>query len=167
MLSLREKEGIFEGLWAVPRVLSGNGEQRIDTRYYEIFMVDPIADMINRIKNAQSVKKETVEVPLSKIKFEIGKILERTGFLKKVELKTKRARRVIELTLVYKDGAPGVTGVKRVSKSGQRIYASAPELQRVTRKRAMTIVSTSKGLMSAGEARKQGLGGELLCEIWA
>lgn len=130
-------------------------------------MVDPIADMINRIKNAYAVKKETVEVPFSKIRFEIGKTLERTGFLKKVELKTKRSRRFIELTLQYKEGAPAIFGVKRISKPGKRMYAAVPQLMRIARKRGIVIVSTSKGLMTAGEARTQGLGGELLCEIWA
>ena len=128
-------------------------------------MVDPIADMINRIKNAHAVKKETLEVPFSKIRFEIGKILERTGFLKKVELKTKRSKRFIELTLQYKDGVPAILAVKRISKPGKRMYATASQLTRIARKRGIVIVSTSKGLMSAGEARTQGIGGELLCEI--
>jgi small subunit ribosomal protein S8 len=129
-------------------------------------MVDPIADMINRIKNAQVVRKETVEIPFSKICFEIGKILERTGFLKKVELKTKKNRRPIELTLGYKEGVSNVTGVRRISKPGKRMYAPVSQLGRVAKKKGITIVSTSKGLMTAGEARKQVLGGEILCEIW-
>lgn len=129
-------------------------------------MVDPISDMLNRIKNAQAVKKETVEVPFSKIKFEIGKILERTGFLQKVDLKAKRTRRSIELTLGYKDGLPAVTGVKRISKPGQRMYAPVTGLSKSGRRKGFAIVSTSKGLMTAGEARKQRLGGEILCEIW-
>ena len=128
-------------------------------------MVDPIADMINRIKNAHAVKKETLEVPFSKIRFEIGKILERTGFLKKVELKTKRSKRFIELTLQYKDGVPAILAVKRISKPGKRMYATTSQLARIARKRGIVIISTSKGLMSAGEARTQGIGGELLCEI--
>lgn len=129
-------------------------------------MTDPIADMLNRIKNGQAVKKETVEVPFSKICFEIGKVLERTGFLGKVELKTKKSRRPIELALQYKEGESAVSGVKRVSKPGQRIYASSSELAKVARKMGIVIVSTPKGLMTAGEARAQGLGGEVLCEIW-
>ena len=129
-------------------------------------MVDPIADMINRIKNAQAVKKETVEIPFSKICFEIGKTLERTGFLKKVELKTKRNRRPIELTLEYKNGESAISNVKRISKPGKRMYAAVPQITRIARKRGIVIVTTSKGLMTAGEARAQGLGGELLCEIW-
>lgn len=166
MLSLRKEERIPSGLWAVPRVLSGNGKQRINPRYNKIFMVDPISDMLNRIKNAQSVKKETVEVPFSKICFEIGKILERTGFLSKVELKSKRTRRPIELTLKYEEDTAKVTGVKRISKPGKRLYVSVSQLGKASRKKGITIVSTSKGLMTAGEARAQGLGGEVLCEVW-
>ena len=128
-------------------------------------MVDPIADMINRIKNAHAVKKETLEVPFSKIRFEIGKTLERTGFLKKVELKTRRNRRSIDLTLEYKDGISVISGVKRISKPGKRMYAGVLQLRRLAHKRGVVIVSTSKGLMTAGEAQAQSLGGELLCEI--
>jgi len=130
-------------------------------------MTDPIADMINRIKNAQAVKKEMVEVPFSKICFEIGKVLERTRFLKKVELKMKKSRRFIELTLEYKDGMPKVAGVRRVSKPGKRVYAPVTQLKKITKIQSINIVSTSKGLMTAGEARAQGLGGEILCEIWS
>jgi small subunit ribosomal protein S8 len=128
-------------------------------------MVDPIADMINRIKNAQAVNKDTLEVPFSKIRFEIGRILERTGFLKKVELKTKKNKRPIELTLQYQEGVPAVSGVRRISKPGKRLYAGVAQLKKVARKRGIVIVSTSKGLMTAGEAGKQNIGGELLCEI--
>ncbi|OHA64864.1 MAG: 30S ribosomal protein S8 [Candidatus Wildermuthbacteria bacterium RIFCSPHIGHO2_02_FULL_49_9] len=129
-------------------------------------MTDPIADMLTRIRNAQSVRKETVEVRFSKICFEIGKILERTRFIKKAELKVKRSRRAIELILQYGEGVRGIAGVKRVSKPGQRIYASAMQLRRTARKNGIAVVSTSKGLMTAGEALKQGLGGEILCEAW-
>lgn len=129
-------------------------------------MVDPIADMINRIKNAQVVGKETTEVPFSRIRFEIGKILERTNFITKVELKTKKTKKSMELTLAYKDGAPQVTGVKRVSKPGKRMYTSALQLGKKSRTKSIGIISTSKGLMTTGEARAQGIGGEVLCEIW-
>ncbi|MDP4007159.1 MAG: 30S ribosomal protein S8 [bacterium] len=129
-------------------------------------MVDPISDMLNRIKNAQVVKKESLEVPFSKIRFEIGKILERTGFVEKVELKTKRSKRPIELILRYKGGKPAIQGVKRVSKPGKRMYASTAQLERIARRKGITIVSTSKGLMTAGEAKKQNLGGELLGDVW-
>ncbi|MDA1337239.1 MAG: 30S ribosomal protein S8 [bacterium] len=129
-------------------------------------MVDPIADMLNRIKNAQAVGKEVTEVPFSRIRFEIGKILERTNFISKVEIKTKKGKKSMELLLVYKDGVARVTGVKRVSKPGKRAYASTLELGKVGRAKSIGIVSTSKGLMTTGEARALGIGGEILCEVW-
>ena len=129
-------------------------------------MVEPIADMINRIKNAQAVGKETVEVPFSKIRFEIGKILERTLFVKKVELKNKKSKRSMEITLGYDEGMPKISGVKRISKPGKRMYVSVLKLKKTTRIKSIGIISTSKGLMTVGEARAQGLGGEMLCEIW-
>lgn len=130
-------------------------------------MVDPISDMINRLKNAQAVHKETVEVPFSKIRFEIGKVLERTGYVGKIELKTKRPRRPLEITLRYeKSGERRIHGVRRVSKPGQRIYATAADLGRRGGKTGIQLVSTSKGLMTGGEARKAKLGGEVLFAIW-
>ena len=129
-------------------------------------MVDPIADMINRIKNAQAVGKETVEVPFSKIRFEIRKILESTLFVKKVKLKNKKSKRSMEITLDYNEGMPKISGVKRISKPGKRMYVSVLKLKKTTRIKSIGIISTSKGLMTVGEARAQGLGGEMLCEIW-
>ena len=129
-------------------------------------MTDPIADMLTRIRNAQAVNKQIVEVPFSKIRFEIGKVLERTGFLEKVELKTKRSKRPIELTLKYKEGVSVISGTKRISTPGKRMYVNTAQLTRIVRKRGVAIISTSKGIMTAGEAKTQGLGGELLGEIW-
>jgi small subunit ribosomal protein S8 len=130
-------------------------------------MTDPIADMINRLKNAQAVRKETVEVPFSKIRFEIGKVLERTGYVGRIELKTKRARRPLEIVLRYeKSGAAKIRGVRRVSTPGKRIYATVADLGKRGGKTGTQLVSTSKGLMTGGEARKAKLGGEVLFEIW-
>ncbi|MBI4138315.1 MAG: 30S ribosomal protein S8 [Candidatus Wildermuthbacteria bacterium] len=130
-------------------------------------MTDPISDMLIRITNAQAVRKETAEIPFSRMKFEIAKILERTGFVKKVELKGKRARKPIDVTLAYENGVPVVRGARRISKPGQRIYASATDAPRAGRKRGLVLVSTSKGLMTAGEAKKLNVGGEVLCELWS
>lgn len=129
-------------------------------------MTDPIADMLNRIKNAQAVGKGTVEVPFSKVRFAMAKVLERTGFLAKVELKTKKQKRPIELTLSSKEGVPAVSGVSRVSKPGKRAYAGVSGLRKVAARQGIAIVSTSKGLMTAGEAAKANLGGEVLGEVW-
>ena len=131
-----------------------------------IVMTDPIADMLNRIKNAQQVRKETTEIPFSRTKFEIGKILERTGFLQKVDLKTKRNRKPIEVTLKYKEKIPVIHGVQRISKSGQRVYVPVSQFGKFRRGLGIVIISTSKGLMTMGEAKEQNLGGEVLCKVW-
>jgi small subunit ribosomal protein S8 len=130
-------------------------------------MTDPIADMLNRIKNAQAVSHSTVEVPFSNFKYEIAKILEKHGFIEKVEKKGRKVKRVIVITLKYRDKTPAISGLKRVSKPGQRIYLDSSQIKRVKGGYGMAIISTSKGgLMIDKEARKQRLGGEVLCEIW-
>ena len=129
-------------------------------------MVDPVTDMLNRIRNAQAVKKETVEVPFSSLKYEIAEILEKNRFIAKVEKKGKKLKKLLEITLKYDNKTPVVSGLKRVSKLGQRIYKKAKEMKPVKGGYAIAIISTSKGLMTNKEARKQKLGGEVLCEIW-
>jgi len=129
-------------------------------------MTDPIADMLNRIKNAQAVQKETVEIPFSRMKYAIAKVLERKGFIKSVEFRGKKTKKIIEVELRYKDATPLVLGVRRVSKPGQRKYVSASKIRRVRGGYGIVILSTSKGIMAGEEARKEGVGGEVLGEIW-
>lgn len=129
-------------------------------------MLDPITDMLNRIRNAQAVFKPTVVIPFSKLKYEIAKILEKQGFVEKVERKGRKIEKSIELTLKYTDKEPSISGLKRISKPGQRIYHSWKDIRRVRDGFGMSIISTSKGLKTNKEARRQKLGGEVLCEIW-
>lgn len=129
-------------------------------------MIDPIADMLNRLVNAQTVKKETVEVPFSQQKYAIAKILEKNGFVKSADFKGKRTKKIIEIGLRYEEGVPRIVGVKRISKPGQRMYARFGEMRRVKDGRGIAVISTSKGLMSNQEARKEKVGGEILCEVW-
>ena len=129
-------------------------------------MTDPISDMINRILNAQAVLHPTVSVPFSNFKYEIAKILEKEKFLDKIEEKGKKVKRVIEITLKYEDKTPAISGLKRVSKPGQRIYAEAKEIKKVKGGYGMSIISTPKGLMTNKEARKRKLGGEVILEVW-
>ena len=124
-------------------------------------MIDPIADMLNRIRNAQMVSHETVSIPYSKIKYEIASIMRRESFVKEIERKGRKEKRIIKITL-NKDSA----GLKRVSKSGQRLYVSYKNIKPVKGGYGLSIISTSKGLMSNKEARKNKLGGEIICEIW-
>ncbi|MBI1984748.1 MAG: 30S ribosomal protein S8 [Candidatus Wildermuthbacteria bacterium] len=129
-------------------------------------MVDPIADMLTRIRNAANVQKPTAEFPFSKIKHEIAKIMEREGFISSVELKGRRARKDIVVAIKYEDKQSKIAGLRRVSKPGQRIYVMSSGLKKVKAGLGCAIVSTSKGLMTDKDARKQNIGGELLCEIW-
>jgi len=128
--------------------------------------MDPISDMLTQIRNAQAVKKETVNVSFSNLKYEIAKVLEKEGFLKKVGKQGKKTRKKIEIILKYDSGAPVISGLKRISKPGQRIYKKRREIKRVKGGYGKTIISTSKGLMTDREARKQKLGGEVICEVW-
>ncbi len=129
-------------------------------------MTDPISDMLTSIKNAQAVLKETVEVPFSNFKYEIAKILEKNGFIAKTEKKGKKIKKLIEITLKYDNKRPAISGLKKISKPGQRIYKKAKELKPVKGGYGIAIISTSKGLMTNKEARKQKLGGEVICEMW-
>lgn len=129
-------------------------------------MVDPIADMLNRIRNAQAVSHPTVDVPFSNLKYEIIKILEKKGFIQKIEKRGRKAKKIMEITLKYSDGMPAISGLKRISKSGQRIYVKAKELQPVKGGYGIAIISTPEGLMTNEKARKKRLGGEEICEIW-
>ncbi len=125
-------------------------------------MVDPIADMLNRIRNGQAVSKETVDFPFSNLNYEIAKVLEKAGFIGKIEKQKKN----LEITLKYEDKKPFISGLKRISKSGQRIYAPFKEIKKVKGGYGVAVVSTSKGLMTDKEAIKQKLGGEIICKIW-
>jgi len=133
-------------------------------------MTDPIADMLNRIRNAQAVLKETVVIPFSNLKYEIAKILEKQGFVGKLEKKGRKPRKVFEITLKYpsekKTDFPIISGLKRISKPGQRIYMSTKEIRPIRGGYGISIISTPEGLMTNKEAKRKKLGGEIICEIW-
>jgi small subunit ribosomal protein S8 len=127
--------------------------------------MDPISDMLTRIRNAVLVKKDEVMIPFSRIKFEIAKIMEAERFIAGVEVLEKE--RKLKVTLKYNtDGSSSVRNLKRVSKPGKRVYASKIDLPKVLGGLGVAIVSTSAGLLTASEAKKRGLGGEVLCEIY-
>jgi len=128
--------------------------------------MDPISDTLTRIRNAQAVKKDTVSIPFSNLKYRIAEILQAEGFIKKVERKGRAKKRIIEITLKYDDKNPAIAGLKKVSKPGQRIYKTFKELKPPKSGLGIAIISTSKGLMTNKEARKQKLGGEVICEVW-
>jgi len=128
--------------------------------------MDPITDMLNRIRNAQAVLHPQVEVPFSNLKFEIAKVLEKKGFIEKVVKSGRKEKKALEITLKYENKVPVISGLRRVSKQGQRIYLSAKKVRKVKGGYGIAIISTSKGLMTGKETRRQKLGGEILCEVW-
>lgn len=129
-------------------------------------MTYPISDMLNRIKSSQAVSLKTVVVPFSNFKFEVAKIMEREGFLDKVEKKGKKEKRFIEISLKYKDKEPVISGIKVISKPGQRIYMKSGEIRSTRGKYGLTIISSPKGLITNKESRRNKLGGEVIAEIW-
>ena len=129
-------------------------------------MTDPISDMLNRIKNGQAAEKSTVEIPFSNLKYEISQILLKKGFIEGIEKKGKKSKRTFEVTLKYEDKTPVILGIKRISKPGQRIYFDYRKIKKVKGGYGIAVVSTSKGLLSDKEAKKQRIGGEILFEIW-
>ncbi len=134
--------------------------------YINIMITDPIADMINRIKNAQAVSKSTVKVPYSNLKYEVVKILEKMKWIDSVEKKGKKTNKTIEITLKYSEGRPAITNIRKISKPGQRIYVSVNKIKKIRDGFGMSIVSTSRGLMTNIEARRENLGGEILVEVY-
>ncbi|HUZ10632.1 MAG TPA: 30S ribosomal protein S8 [Acidimicrobiales bacterium] len=132
-------------------------------------MTDPIADMLTRIRNANSAQFETVKMPGSKLKTALAAILEREGFIAgySVEKDPVRPGSTLEITLKYAaDRTRTIGGIKRVSKPGLRIYSRAEGIPRVLGGIGVAVVSTSHGLMTDREARKRHLGGEVLCYVW-
>ncbi|TSD01255.1 MAG: small subunit ribosomal protein S8 [Parcubacteria group bacterium Athens0714_25] len=136
-------------------------------------MLDPISDMLTRIRNAQVAKHRVVKMPFSKVKLAVAKILREEGFVDAVErVKTEKKIDFIEISLKYdfdrekNSKVPVISGIKRVSKEGQRIYVKKGEIRKVKNGLGISIVSTSKGVVTGENARKGGLGGELICEVW-
>lgn len=127
---------------------------------------DPIADMLNRIRTAQAVNKKEVDIPFSILKYSIAQCMEREGFVDKVAKKKKEKQNFFCVKLKYNNEVPVITELKRISSPGQRIYSKNKEIRSVKGGRGISIVSTPKGVMTNQEARKNNVGGELICEIW-
>ena len=129
---------------------------------------DPIADMLTRIRNANSSKHKTVDVPASNMKLEIAEILFREGYIKSFEeIKEENNQGIIRITLKYDEkGKRVIDGLRRISKPGLRVYASREDLPKVLNGLGIAIISTSKGLKTDKEARELGVGGEVLAYVW-
>ena len=129
-------------------------------------ITDPIADMLTRIRNANTAKHATVDVPASNMKKSIAQILLDEGYIKNFQLIDDGTQGVIRITLKYNGNEKVISGLRRVSKPGLRVYAGADELPRVLRGLGIAIVSTSKGVMTDKAARAQHIGGEVLAFVW-
>jgi small subunit ribosomal protein S8 len=129
-------------------------------------ITDPIADMLTRIRNANNARHETVDVPASKLKLSIAKILMEEGYIKSYQFIEDGNQGVIRITLKYLGKEKVITGLRRVSKPGLRMYAGADDLPKVLRGLGIAIISTSKGVMTDKNARKEHVGGEVLAFVW-
>jgi len=130
-------------------------------------MTDPIADMLTRVRNASTARKDRVEIPASRTKVEIARILGREGYIKRYEVVKKENFDTIIVTLKYGSDRKGVIkGIKRISTPGLRVYARKDALPRVLGGLGIAILSTSKGVMTEKDARVAGVGGEVMCFVW-
>jgi small subunit ribosomal protein S8 len=130
-------------------------------------MTDPIADLLARIRNAHRAKHDRLDVPASRVKLEVCRILKEEGYIKNVKVVEGEPRNLLRVFLSYtKEGAPGISRMRRVSTPGRRVYRGADAIKPVLNGLGIGIVSTSKGLMTDRQAREQRVGGEVLCEVW-
>ncbi|SFN02518.1 30S ribosomal protein S8 [Thermodesulforhabdus norvegica] len=130
-------------------------------------MTDPIADFLNRIMNAQRARHDKVDIPASKMKLSIARILKEEGYIRHYKFIKDNKQGIIRIHLKYDENRrAAITGMKRVSKPGRRIYVGHDEIPRVLNGLGIAILSTSRGVITDAEARKQRVGGELLCTVW-
>jgi small subunit ribosomal protein S8 len=128
---------------------------------------DPIADMLTRIRNASAARHKDLTVPSSKVKREIARVLAEEGFIESWETAADGVQESLSMRLKYVEGrTPVVSGLKRISKPGLRVYARKTEIPRVLGGLGLAILSTSRGIMTGSQARKLNLGGEVLCYVW-
>lgn len=126
----------------------------------------PVGDMISAIKNGYKAGLNTVVVPYSSFKFSVAKLLQEEGFLEEVKSESQKAKKNLILTLKYEGRQPKITEIKLVSKPGLRRYAKAKELKKVLGGLGMQVISTPQGILSSKAAKKKGMGGEIICEVW-
>jgi len=130
-------------------------------------MTDPIADFLTRIRNAAQVGRDRCDVPASRLKLELAKILQEEGFIRTFKVLEEGPQGTLRLYLRYSaDGEPTIRGLQRVSRPGLRVYRGVEELPRVRGGIGVAVISTSKGLMTDAKAREQRLGGEVMCRVW-
>ena len=129
-------------------------------------MTDPIADMLTRIRNAALIKAEKVDVPASRMKLEIAKILKEEGFIRAYKILKDKRQGILRLTLKYVDNDNVISGLRRISKPGRRVYVGSKEIPRVMGGVGIAILTTSQGILSDKSCRRDTLGGEVICYVW-
>ncbi len=129
-------------------------------------VTDPIADFLTRIRNAVKAKKRWVEIPASNMKIRISEIMKENNFIRDFTIIEDNKQNIVRVFLKYVDGTSSISGLKRISKPGLRVYVDKDNLPRVLNGLGIAVISTSKGVMTDKEARQKGVGGEVICYIW-
>jgi len=130
-------------------------------------MTDPIADMLTRMRNTLLIRTEKVDIPASRMKVELAKILKEEGFIKSYKIIKDKKQGMLRVTLKYTtDNSPVISGLKRISKPGRRVYAGKDEVPKVMDGVGIAILTTSRGVLSDKSCRREGVGGEVLCYVW-
>jgi small subunit ribosomal protein S8 len=129
-------------------------------------LTDPIADMLTRIRNAIQIKAEKVDIPISKMKLEMAKIMKEEGFIRAYKILKDKKQGVLRIILKYLNNESVISGLRRISKPGQRVYVSSKEIPTVMGGLGIAIITTSKGILSDKVCRRESIGGEVLCYIW-
>lgn len=164
---MRKVPRVYAPVRHLSSVFPGASPQGRTTRCYKSIMVnDPIGDMLAQIKNASLARKGEILLPFSAMKMSVASILEKEGYVGRIEKFGTDPKAGLRITLRYDDGAPVVTDLKRKSKPGMRVYIGKTAIPAVLGGMGISILSTPLGVMTGSEARKRGVGGELLCEVW-
>jgi len=129
-------------------------------------LTDPIADMLTRIRNAVQIKAEKVDIPISKVKLEIAKILKEEGFIRAYKILKDRRQGILRIILKYVDEESVISGLRRISKPGRRVYANKSQIPNVMGGLGIAILTTSKGVFSDKMCRREEVGGEVICYVW-
>lgn len=129
-------------------------------------LTDPVADMLTRIRNATRIKAEKVDIPISKMKLEIAKILKEEGFIRAYKILKDKRQGILRVIPKYVDNESVISGLKRVSKPGRRVYVGSREIPRVIGGLGVAILTTSKGILSDKVCRRESVGGEVVCYVW-
>jgi small subunit ribosomal protein S8 len=129
-------------------------------------LTDPIADMLTRVRNAMRIKSDKVDIPISKMKLEIAKIMKEEGFIRAYKILKDRKQGILRVIPKYVDNQSVITGLKRVSRPGRRYYVSKDEIPKVMGGLGVAILTTSKGIMTDKTCRREGVGGEVICYMW-